>query len=84
MLCYLSDIIPDVESTVPEGYKGCCKVIFKGSSSHESFAIFPNFDEAESAAHIAVNPTVGGYIRVRIEAATEAITYDTALDWLND
>jgi hypothetical protein len=83
MLNYLEEITPDVESTVPEGYQGRCKLFYEGRLG-ESCAVFPNFDEAESAAHAAVNPTVGGYRKSRIEATTDAITHDTVVDWLMD
>lgn len=73
------DITPDVESVVPEGYQGRCKLIYDNSC-----AVFPSFDQAERAAGIAVNPTVGGYSDVRIEVTTEEITHNTVDDWFID
>jgi len=73
------DITPDVESVVPEGYQGRCKLIYDNS-----FAVFPSLDQAERAACIAVNPTVGGYSDVKIEVTIEEITHDTVDDWFLD
>ncbi|HAT2580497.1 TPA: hypothetical protein I8273_004567 [Aeromonas hydrophila] len=72
-------ITPDVESVVPEGYQGRCKLIYDNS-----LAVFPSFDQAERAACIAVNPTVGGYSDVKIEVTIEEITHDTVDDWFLD
>lgn len=77
MSSYFRDITPDVESIVPEEYQGRCKLI-----CDNSFAVFPNLEQAERAACIAVNPSVGGYSDVRIEVTTEEITHDTVDDWL--
>ncbi|MGU5821787.1 hypothetical protein ACV1EH_21055 [Aeromonas caviae] len=77
MLIYFRDIIPDIEFVVPEGYQGRCKLI-----CDNSFAVFPNLEQAERAACFAVNPTVGGYSDVRIEVTTEEITHATVDDWL--
>ena len=82
MIDYLDDITPDVMSTVPDGYKGHCKIIFERGYARESYAVFPNLAEADHAAQMGVNPTVGGYSSVIIETTTEAITHDTAVDWL--
>lgn len=77
MSSYFRDITPDLESVVPEGYQGRCKLIYDNSC-----AVFPSFEQAERAACLAVSPTVGGYSDVRIEVSTEAITHDTVDDWL--
>ncbi|MNY99213.1 hypothetical protein D3C78_157780 [compost metagenome] len=79
-LSYQDEITPDIESTVPSEYQGHCKLFLNDRSS----AVFPSFDEAESAAYAAVSPTVGGYSNVRIEASTDAITHASAIDWLMD
>lgn len=79
MLSYLDEITPDVESTVPEGYEGRCKLILNGGKSS---AVFPNVEEAERAAHAAVNPTIGGYINVSIEVTTDEVTHGTMVDWI--
>ncbi|WP_447832687.1 hypothetical protein [Aeromonas salmonicida] len=84
MIDYLDEITPDIISTVPDGYHGRCKIIFERGYSRESCAVFPTFDEAEHAANMGVNPTVGGYSSVIIEATTEAVTHNTAVDWLTD
>lgn len=79
---YLSEIMGQLSSTVPEGYEGRCKVILDPGHQITTSAVFPNLKEATTAAHIAINPVVGGYGYAEIVATEENVTHDYAIDWL--
>lgn len=80
MSLLLDDIRPDVVTNVADGYEGHCKLILQGSYSEE-VVVFPNLEEAESAATAAVEPVVGGYHGAEIEMTTDAVTHETAEEW---
>lgn len=65
----------------PDGYEGHCKLIVQGSYNEEEI-VFPNLEEAKSAATAAVEPVVGGYYGAEIEMTSELVTHETAEDWL--
>lgn len=77
------EITPDIESTVPDGYKGHCKLVVE-TATCEKVAVFPRADVALSAANIAVNPNIGGYGSAKVIPTTEGITHVSAVDWLTD
>lgn len=74
---HLKNKTPSVDFAVPDDYSGRCKLIYDGHS-----AVFPNFNETERAAKVAVNPTFGGFINIRIEPTTDKITHDSAYQWI--
>lgn len=76
-MSYLSDITPDIDFAVPDNYSGRCKLIYDGRC-----AVFPSFSEAKKTAHVAVNPTIGGYEEVRVEPTSEEVTHMTVDDWI--
>lgn len=74
---YFADITPDIDFAVPDNYSGRCKLIYDGRS-----AVFPSFNEAKNTAHVAVNPTIGGYEEVRVEPTSEEVTHMTVEEWI--
>ena len=64
----------------PTGYVGLFAVELDGDET----VVFPSYDEAASAARVAVDSEHGGYLSAIIKPATQGqnITHQTAGDWL--
>lgn len=82
MPSYLEEITPDMTSLVPDGYTGRCAMTLDGGKSGRHIVVFPSVSEATDAAHLALNPTLGGYGEATIAPTTESVTHQTAQDWL--
>lgn len=76
--CNGFEALSSAESSVPADYVGACAVVL---DDHE-IVVFPNVDEASSAARLAVNLQVGGYgSAVVVAAPGKNITHETCSDW---
>ncbi len=76
--CSGYEALSNAESLVPADYVGACAVVL---DDHE-IVVFPNFDEASSAARLAVNLQVGGYgSAVVVTAPGKNITHETCSEW---
>lgn len=71
--------LSSAESAVPSNYIGPCAV----ELDCEKVVVFPNYDEAASAARLAVNLQIGGYSSAIVVAAKpgQQITHNTGHDW---
>ncbi|GLR77508.1 hypothetical protein HUE56_29410 (plasmid) [Azospirillum oryzae] len=71
---------------VPEGYPGTCAMFYSGRSG-TNCAVFPTYSEAAIAARMAIDPTIGGYGEVILDAGitapTDAMFFISAAHWLN-
>ncbi|MDN4735442.1 hypothetical protein QYZ42_25655 [Vibrio parahaemolyticus] len=70
-----------IQVNVSEGYQGACLVIFYGGKE-EHLAVFPCLEEARYAAGGALDPAIGGYSSAIINETTEAVTHESAQNWL--
>lgn len=72
-------------SRIPESRAGTCAVFYRGSFRRYC-AVFPTYRQAAVAARMAIDPTIGGYSDVVIEAGIAAPLnaefYLSASDWL--
>ncbi|WP_377806643.1 hypothetical protein [Azospirillum sp. A29] len=71
---------------VPEGYTGTCAMFYSGQSG-TNCAVFPTYSEAVIAARMAIDPTIGGYGEVILDAGitapTDATFFVSAAHWLD-
>lgn len=71
---------------VPEGHPGTCAMFYSGRSGTDC-AVFPTYSEAVIAARMAIDPTIGGYGEVILDAGTtapaNATFFVSAAHWLD-
>ncbi len=67
---------------LPEDYVGNCALVTQEFSGRKVHAVFPSLEQACFAAGFAINPMMGGYGSVTIEAASHIpITHLSWDDW---